>query len=122
MTSRTVIGAVVAIALTAGSASVAGHAKLEKSEPAAAATVTTTPAHLQLWFNEKPDLKVTKITLSGPAGQVEVGPAHSKGEKTIMTDITGKMPDGKYSVSWQTAGKDGHVQKGTFAFNLKHAK
>jgi methionine-rich copper-binding protein CopC len=53
---------------------------------------------------------------------VELGPATSTGEKTVTAAVTGKMPDGKYSVAWQTAGKDGHVQKGTFAFNVKHGK
>ena len=44
------------------------------------------------------------------------------GEKTLMAPVTGKMADGKYTVNWQTAGDDGHVQKGTFAFNVKHGE
>ena len=40
------------------------------------------------------------------------------GEKTIMAAITGTMVDGKYAVDWQTAGDDGHVQKGAFTFTL----
>jgi methionine-rich copper-binding protein CopC len=32
------------------------------------------------------------------------------------------MADGRYTVNWQTAGDDGHLQKGTFAFTVKPAK
>jgi methionine-rich copper-binding protein CopC len=42
------------------------------------------------------------------------------GKNNVMAPIVGKMADGKYTVSWQTAGDDGHVQKGTFSFTLKH--
>lgn len=94
------------------------HMKIEKTQPADGSTIAAAPASVQLFVTEKPDLKVTKIALSGPSGKVELGPAHAMGEKTIMAAITGKMVDGKYSVDWQTAGDDGHVQKGAFTFTL----
>jgi hypothetical protein len=112
-------GGIVAMAFVGMTVLTQAHAKLEKSEPAASATLTTAPANLKFWFNEKLDLKVTKITLTGPAGKVELGAAHAMGDKVIMAPVTGKMAAGKYSVDWQTAGDDGHVLKGTFAFNLK---
>ena len=46
------------------------HAKLEKSEPADKATLTAAPVHVQLWFNEAPDVKTSKIELKGAAGAV----------------------------------------------------
>ena len=102
--------------------SVQAHTKLEKSEPADGATVSRAPTMVHLFFNEKPDLKVSKVTLVGPSGNVELGPAHSMAEKDIMAAITGAVANGKYTVNWQTAGKDGHVQKGAFSFTVKKAQ
>jgi hypothetical protein len=96
--------------------------KVEKTEPANGATLTTPPPHVQLWLTQKPDMKVTKVELSGPSGKVTLGPAHTMSEKTLMAAVTGKMADGKYTVNWQTAGDDGHVQKGSFAFTVKHGE
>jgi methionine-rich copper-binding protein CopC len=95
------------------------HAKLDKSEPAAGATVTAAPKQIQLWFNEKLDVAVSKIELTGPSGKVDLGPAHTMGDKSLMAGIRGKVVDGSYAVAWQTAGDDGHVAKGDFTFTLK---
>ena len=108
------------VAAVALAAVVQAHMKIEKTEPAEGSTLSTPPPHLQFILSEKPDLKVTKVELVGTAGKVTLGPAHMMGEKTLMAAITGKMADGKYTVNWQTAGDDGHVQKGSFAFTVKH--
>jgi len=98
---------------------VRAHTKLEKSEPADGATLSTAPAMVHLFFNEKPDLKVSKVTLTGPSGSVELGAAHSMADKDIMAGIKGSLANGKYTVNWQTAGKDGHVIKGSFSFTVR---
>jgi methionine-rich copper-binding protein CopC len=108
----------VLVALFAAAALIQAHAKIEKSEPAANSTIATVPTSVQMWFNEAPDLKVTKVELAGASGKVELGPAHSMGKNNVMAPIVGKMTNGKYTVSWQTAGDDGHVEKGTFTFTL----
>jgi methionine-rich copper-binding protein CopC len=116
------IVSVLTIAAAALSVVVLAHMKVEKTEPANGATLTTPPPHVQLWLTQKPDMKVTKVELSGPSGKVTLGPAHTMSEKTLMAAVTGKMADGKYTVNWQTAGDDGHVQKGSFAFTVKHGE
>jgi copper resistance protein C len=119
--SRKIVGLVsTVIAAVAFVSVVHAHMKVEKTEPAEGATLAAPPPHVQLFLSEKPDLKVTKVELVGSSGKVELGPAHMMGEKALMAPITGKMADGKYTVNWQTAGNDGHVQKGTFAFTVKH--
>jgi methionine-rich copper-binding protein CopC len=97
------------------------HAKLEKSEPASGATLTVTPKHVQLWFNEALDVAVSRVELTSSAGKVELGPVHTMGDKSLMAVISGKVADGAYTVSWQTAGDDGHVVKGDYTFTLKSA-
>jgi hypothetical protein len=98
------------------------HTKLEKSEPADGATLAAPPASVQLVFNEKPDLKVSKVEITGPSGKVELGPAHSMAEKDMMAPIKGTLANGKYTVAWQAAGSDGHVAKGTFSFTVQKAQ
>jgi methionine-rich copper-binding protein CopC len=39
-----------------------------------------------------------------------------------VADFNGKLADGQYVVSWQTAGDDGHVSKGDFSFSVKSAQ
>lgn len=112
----------VAAAVFVLSAAVLAHTKLEKSDPADGATVTISPKWVQLFFSEKPDLKVTKVDVTGPSGKVELGPAHSMADKDVMAPINRPMDNGKYTVSWQTAGKDGHVLKGTFSFTVRKAE
>mgnify|MGYP000894278085 CR=1 FL=1 len=118
-TRRSLLVAVAAIAVTA---LVQAHTHLEKSEPADGATLTTAPTSVQLFFNEKPDLKVSKVEVTGPSGKVELGAAHSMAEKDLMAPIKGTLANGKYTVSWQAAGKDGHIQKGEFSFTVAKAQ
>ncbi len=100
---------------------VLAHTHLEKTEPADGAVLKAAPAHVELWFNEKPDLAVSKITLAGPSGAIAVGPTHSMSDKSMMADIKAPLSDGNYVVSWQAAGDDGHVSKGQFTFSVKSA-
>jgi methionine-rich copper-binding protein CopC len=99
------------------------HARLEKTQPANGLTASVPPPHIQLWFDEEVDVKVSKIELMGPSGKVALGPTHTIGPKSLMAVITGKMADATYSVTWQTAAADdGHVSKGDFKFTLKQAR
>ncbi|SRR5258706_13057745 len=114
------LAAAVAAALALG-AVVQAHAKLLKTSPADKATVAKAPTTVQLWFNETIDVKLSKVELTGPSGKVALGVVHAMEPKQLMGPITGKMADGAYTVDWQTAGDDGHVQKGSFTFTLKQA-
>ena len=100
---------------------VIAHAKLQKSEPAAGAALTQAPKQIQLWFNEKLDVAVSKIDVRGPSGKVELGPARAMGDKSLLAAIGSKLADGAYTVSWQAAGDDGHMAKGDFTFTVKAA-
>jgi methionine-rich copper-binding protein CopC len=112
---------IVAVGLTLP-ALLNAHAQLKKTQPAAGETVSTPPAHIQLWFDEEVDVKVSRITVTGPSGKVAVGPTQSMEAKSLMAAISGKMTAATYTVNWQTAAADdGHVSKGDFKFTLKQA-
>lgn len=112
----------VACALVALTVSLGAHMAMEKADPARDITMTVAPKQLQLWFTQKPDLKVTKIELQGPSGPIKLAPAHLMGAMSVMAAVDGELADGAYTVSWQSAGDDGHVQKGKYAFQIKRAK
>lgn len=118
MARRFMTGAMVAAVVMSASALVFGHAHLEKTVPAANATLSTAPKDVQLIFSEAPDEAVSKIDIKGPSDTVKLVQTHVMG-KTLMAHVDGEMTDGLYTVSWQTAGDDGHTQKGEFAFTLK---
>lgn len=94
------------------------HMNLEKTEPAHDTTLSSQPQHLQMWFTQEPDLAVTKVELKGQDGIIELGEVHLMDEKTLMAMIIGDMADGTYTVNWQTAGDDGHIQKGELVFKI----
>ena len=72
-----------------------------------------------MWFSQAPDIKVSKLDLTGPSGAVKLSNFHATDDKSIMATVADKMLDGAYTVAWPAAGDDGHVQKGTFKFTLK---
>ena len=101
---------------------VRAHTRLEKTVPADGAMLAEAPADIELVFNEQPDVKLTRIELAGAAGKIETGPARAATEKSVSVAVVGKMPFGKYSVTWQTAGDDGHLVKGAFSFSIKQGQ
>jgi len=94
------------------------HMKIEKTVPAAESTINAAPNQIQVWFNETPDIKITKVSLTGPSGAATLASPSIDG-KSIVARVQGTLPDGAYTAAWQSAGDDGHVQKGEFKFTLK---
>jgi len=101
------------------------HSKLVKSEPAANDTLTAAPKALKLWFNEKVELRLTTVKLTGAGGAVKLG-AVTRDERVkdapVVAPIPTELAAGSYTVAWSVAGDDGHPTKGTFAFVVKTAK
>jgi methionine-rich copper-binding protein CopC len=118
--SLSIAGSLVILALSMGllPSSALAHNKLLKTDPGDAAAVKSGPSAIQLWFQEKPDLTVTRVLLKGPSGPVELGPVHVMSGNEIMADLKAKLAPGSYVVDWQTAGDDGHVSKGEFTFTV----
>ncbi len=114
--------AVVLTVAVAATAVVVAHMKLERTVPAANSTIGAPPAEIQAWFTQKPDPKVSRLTLEGPAGPVTLGAVHVGDDKSLTAKVEGSLANGAYQVTWQAAGDDGHVQKGTFGFTLRQTR
>jgi methionine-rich copper-binding protein CopC len=120
MNSRPALMFVTLLAATS-TVTIFAHMKAAKMEPAANATVAAPPTRIQIWFTQAPDAKVSKLELVGSAGPVKLTGFRVTPEKSIVAEVEGSLADGRYTARWQSAGKDGHVQKGEYAFTVKRA-
>ncbi|MEZ5420048.1 MAG: copper resistance protein CopC [Vicinamibacterales bacterium] len=120
MTRRMMLGLAAGLALTM-SATVFAHMKMAKSMPAADSTGAK-PEKIQIWFSQAPDKAVSRITLSGAAGEVKLGALAVGTDRSMSAAVEGAMGDGAYKVSWQAAGDDGHVQKGEYTFTVRQTR
>lgn len=121
MTRRMAVGVAAAL-LMSFSVTVLAHMKFTKSLPAADAALATKPAKVQIWFTQAPDKAVSKITLTGPSGEVKLGALAVEADKSMAAAVDGTTPDGSYKVAWQAAGDDGHVQKGEYSFSVRQTR
>jgi putative copper export protein/methionine-rich copper-binding protein CopC len=96
------------------------HAHLSSSQPRAKAVLAAAPRALTLTFSEAPELAVSSLRLVDAHGiQVALGTlAHGADHHVITADITGPLAAGRYTVFWQVAGADGHVQRGSYEFTI----
>jgi len=120
--NRRISWAAFALCLAIFATVVEAHMALKKTEPAERATVTAPPPAITLWFTQKPDLTVSRLLLAGPSGAIKLGAVATGDAMQLTAPVEGTMADGAYRIEWQTAGDDGHVQKGTVAFTLDRAQ
>jgi methionine-rich copper-binding protein CopC len=122
MTRRSLSAFVLAAAVAASGVAVFAHMKATKMEPAADSTLSDPPTKIQVWFTQAPDPKVSKLDLEGAGGAVKLTGFQVTGDKAIAANVDGALTDGKYTVRWQSAGDDGHVQKGGYAFTVRRTR
>jgi putative copper export protein/methionine-rich copper-binding protein CopC len=97
------------------------HARLKRSEPAAASRLAAPPQVLRLWFSEQPELSMTFASLIDSAGKsFALSPAvrETSGQLGIAFRVLNALPPGWYTVSWRTAASDGHPSSGKFTFSV----
>ena len=98
------------------------HGRLKSSTPKDGAILATPPEKIQLEFSEGIELKLSSVTVKGPAKTtVGTNPAiYAAGtDKAIEVALPAGLTAGTYTVDWRILSKDGHKTKGTFAFTLK---
>jgi len=98
----------------------ARHNRLVRAEPGLDSTVAKPPAEIRLWFKEAPELTVSSIKLADAAAKViPTGGVRATDDKlSIAVPVTAPLSPGRYTVTWKTAGTDGHVIRGSFAFTV----
>jgi methionine-rich copper-binding protein CopC len=109
-------------AVRAEPAAAAFHLRLVRSSPAADSTVTS-PAAVQLWFTESPELAVTSVRMTGPGGRaVRVGRPRAGRDHSVVANVTGHLAVGRYTIAWRTMSHDGHPMRGTIPFTVRAAR
>lgn len=82
----------LALLLTFSASVASAHMKINKTAPEEGSTQSKPPEHIQLWFTQAPDLAVSKVELTGPAGDVELGKPQTMDDKSLMAAVTGEAP------------------------------
>lgn len=114
---------IIALFLFALTSSVVlAHMQVTKTAPEDGATVSEVPESVQVWFSQEPKDDVSKMTLTGPSGEVKLL-VHAGGEQSLMGMVRGEnLGDGDYVVAWESAGDDGALQAGQYGFTVKGAE
>ena len=104
------------LALIATATGAWAHSTAEEKTPANEATVASVEV-IEMRFDDP--MRVTAITLTGPAGEVDIE------RETGMDAVTefralppADLPDGFYTVDWRGLSSDGHPMQGTFGFTV----
>jgi len=112
--------ALAGVGLLASPAS--AHALLERSYPAAGASLPRAPHAMLLYFTEAPEPTLSTVSLLDSSGQTVPGvgkPAVVPGNARELRATLPSLTDGVYTVNWRTVSKvDGHVTGGSFAFGI----
>lgn len=109
--------ALVVVAVAVASA----HMAVQKTMPEADAVLSESPHHIRIWFTQSPDPAISRLTLEGAGGAVDLGDTQVQDDKSLMAMLPSQLAAGAYTVQWRTAGDDGHTQRGDFAFTVRAA-
>jgi methionine-rich copper-binding protein CopC len=96
------------------------HNHLVKSSPAAGDTLKTSPSEVRLWFNERPEIPFTSVTLltSDSTKIVTIKAVKTDDSMAVAAPLATPLKPGSYLVTWRTAGSDGHAMRGTYRFSI----
>ena len=98
------------------------HALLDRSYPAAGASLPGAPHMMLLYFTEAPEPSLSTVSLLDSSGQILPGvgkPAVAPGNARELRVRLPRLADGVYTVNWRTVSKvDGHITGGSFAFGI----
>ncbi len=110
--------AALAIWLTAASMASA-HAYLVKTVPAASEELDTSPATIQLTYDEAVEPRFAIISVTNAAGQQQTSGTvqRSAGDPdTLVIPLRPRLPEGWYLIYWRAISVDGHPVQGAFTY------
>ncbi|MGI5194310.1 copper resistance CopC/CopD family protein [Streptomyces sp. CA-288835] len=113
-------GAVLAF-LLGGAGTASAHATLTGNEPADVSVLKTAPKQVTLTFSEGVSLSGGSLRVLSPKNlRVDRGTVTRAGGKadTARVTLSGKLPEGTYTVSWRVVSADGHPISGAFTFSI----
>jgi copper transport protein len=103
---------------------VAAHANLLRSSPAANASLADPPTRVIIWFTEPVEPQFSEIRVLS-AGGARVDNGDTAGDPTEPSAISVSiqpLDDGVYTVAWRNVSRvDGHAVRGSFVFSIGQA-
>ena len=96
------------------------HNHLLKSAPGNGEQLSVAPKEVRLWFNERPEIPFTSITLmqSDSTKIATIKAVATSDSMVAAAPLPRSLPAGKYLVAWRTASSDGHAIRGVFGFSI----
>ncbi|MGA5193838.1 copper resistance protein CopC [Streptomyces exfoliatus] len=108
--------------LLAGAAPASAHAALTGSDPKDGAVVATAPKEVNLTFSEQVAMSADSIRVLDPAGRrADTGEIRDLCSGSVVrygVGLRAGLPDGTYTVAWQTVSADSHPISGAFTFSI----
>jgi len=100
------------------------HAYLVKSVPARRATLFSSPARIQLWFNERLEPRYSSVSVVDADGKrVDLDNAQvvATDPKQLSVGVK-QLSSGRYVVKFRVLSVDGHVVEQSFPFTVRESK
>jgi copper resistance protein C len=116
---RTVAVTVLAgLALLLGTGTASAHARLESTDPADGASLSSPPERVSLTFSDPMTADFNTITVVGPdSAHYETGPITAQ-DTTVSIGVRPLGPAGRYEIGYRVISEDGHPVTGSVAFTL----
>ncbi|SES99981.1 hypothetical protein SAMN05216326_1095 [Nitrosomonas marina] len=98
------------------------HASLVKSDPPRRASLSESPAHVQLWFNEEIEAAYASVqVLDADEKNVAVAEPEAVPDdaKSVVLALPALTP-GSYKVQFRVLSIDGHVVESSYGFRIKN--
>ncbi len=100
------------------------HAYLVKSIPAGRATLFSSPAKVQLWFNERLEPRYSSLSVIDPDGKrVDLDNARVPPDdpKQLWVGVK-QLSSGRYLVRFRVLSVDGHIVEQSFPFTIRETQ
>ncbi|MFF7179810.1 copper resistance protein CopC [Streptomyces sp. NPDC008121] len=122
LTRLLLIAAALLGTLLAAAAPASAHAALTGSDPQDGAVVATAPKEVNLTFSEQVAMSDDSIRVLDPTGKrVDTGEIRDLCSASIVrygVGLRSGLPEGTYTVAWQTVSADSHPIAGAFTFSV----
>ena len=117
---RPIVSLVAAVLLAAVPAMAIAHAELVSSQPAAGTSLDEPPTELVATFDGELDPDRSSLTATGPGGDevADGGVDLEVAERNVLRAALRSGGEGEYAVTWVAASIDGHVEEGSFVFDV----
>ena len=119
--AKTALTALAAIAALGAATPLSAHAELQRSTPAAHASVAP-PRTVSVTFDDALVSQFSKLELVMPGHdnmRVQLRTTFSRDGKTMIGTPQARLAKGNYRLDWTAATSDGHREKGQIPFRVK---